>query len=118
MADQHKLDMKKWREAHPDYQKKWAKKNVVSIRKTKFKRKYNLLYEDWLKMWESQNGKCAICGKSFSKPSNACVDHNHETGNVRGLICKNCNFGIGYFKDNPKFIFRAFEYLMKGDPRG
>jgi hypothetical protein len=39
------------------------------------------------------------------------VDHGHETGEVRGLLCSNCNLGLGYFKDNPKYLEGAIKYL-------
>jgi len=78
------------------------------------KRKYGLLHEDWLKMWESQNGKCLICGKSSIKPSDLRIDHDHKTGKVRGLLCHNCNSGLGFFKDDPKIMIRAIEYLLRG----
>lgn len=61
-----------------------------------------------------QNNCCAICGKhesNFSK--NLAVDHNHKTGKVRGLLCKNCNIGIGHFKDDISLINNAIEYLNK-----
>ena len=101
----------KWNESesHKKAMKKYQNGNG---RKTKIESKYNLSYEDWLKMWENQDGKCIICGKSFSKPSNACTDHNHKTGKVRGLLCTKCNLGIGLFNDNPKLTAKVTEYLL------
>jgi len=63
-------------------------------------------------MLKSQNGNCAICG--IDQPSNGrrlAVDHDHETGKVRALLCGNCNTGMGSFMDNPKLLQKAINYL-------
>ena len=116
-------------ESHKETMKKYYKKNLEKIKKSRrryykehpetrraaqIKLKYNLSYEDWLKMWEKQDGKCVICGKSFNKPSNALVDHNHKTNKVRGLLCFKCNMAIGLLNDNPKLTTRVTEYLLGG----
>lgn len=64
-----------------------------------------------------QGGKCAICGceeyivgrGGEVKP--LAVDHDHNTGKVRGLLCQNCNVGLGYFWDNPTWLLNAVRYL-------
>lgn len=55
---------------------------------------------------------CAVCGKPPTE-QRLSVDHSHETGEVRGLLCNNCNSGIGRFKDNPETLVAAAVYLMK-----
>ena len=82
-------------------------------RERSLKRNYNLSREDWLGIWESQDGECAICGQSFTKQSNANVDHDHETDEVRGLLCNKCNLGIGLFNDDPELLLLAARYLNK-----
>ncbi len=89
---------------------RWNKNNPEAVKRRNLKR-YDLSYENWLRMWEEQDGKCAICEKPFNKPSNACVDHNHKTGEIRGLLCNRCNYGLGFFNDNQKLIIRAIKYL-------
>lgn len=79
----------------------------------KLKEYYGLDYKDWLLMWEKQDGKCAICGSSFNSPSDAYVDHNHKTDEVRGLLCRNCNFLLGHCLDNIKILKNAIKYLEK-----
>jgi len=97
---------KKYREKNKGRLKEVEKRRIM-------KKRYGLSHDDWLKMWEDQNGKCSICGESFVNPNDAFVDHNHDTNKVRGLLCRNCNFAIGLFKDNPELTIKATEYLLK-----
>jgi len=99
-----KKNIKQWRENNPE--------KVIKYRRiSSFRKKYNLSYEDFLKMWEDQNGRCAICGIFFDELSDACVDHNHKTGKVRGLLCQNCNSALGFLKDDPELMLKAAVYL-------
>ena len=118
--DEHKEEIKKKR---IEYFKQYRQKNRKEIAKHQreyylnnrisvIERHYNLSYGAWLEMWESQNGKCAICEKVFDSPSDACVDHNHETGEIRGLLCIKCNYGLGQFNDNLQLLENAIEYLI------
>ena len=75
--------------------------------------KYGLSPEQYLTMWEEQEGKCKICGKEPPEGEYLHVDHNKETGEVRGLLCKKCNRGLGLFNDNPKCLIRAAEYVKE-----
>jgi hypothetical protein len=62
----------------------------------------------------NQNNKCAICGRDKSEfKKRFAVDHNHKTGEIRGLLCVNCNHGLGTFKDNTIFLNNAIKYLNK-----
>lgn len=74
------------------------------------KSKYGLIKEDYLNLFAKQNNKCAICGSSFSDVR-ACVDHSHENGIVRGLLCDKCNRGLGSFNDDISLLYKAIEYL-------
>lgn len=68
------------------------------------------LYKEILKI---QQNKCAICKstKTQKNKKRFDIDHNHETGEVRGLLCHNCNLGLGNFKENTKALKSAIEYL-------
>jgi DNA-directed RNA polymerase subunit RPC12/RpoP len=72
--------------------------------------KYDMTEDDYLEMFEKQNGKCAICGKEVVD-ERLFVDHNHDTGEVRGLLCRNCNAGIGFLKDDIDLLRSAIKYL-------
>lgn len=83
-------------------------------RKSALKNKYGLTQEDFQRLYESQDGKCAICLKLVGG-TKINVDHCHKTGKVRGLLCWNCNIAIGYFKDNTNNLKNALKYLeMRG----
>ena len=80
-------------------------------RRRLIKKKYGLSYKDWEGLWYSQSGRCAICNKFIDDPKDICIDHNHKTSKIRGLLCKECNLGIGCFFDNPELTKLATEYL-------
>ena len=66
-------------------------------------------------MYEAQDGRCAICGSAEVKQGNSKyfhVDHDHETGAVRSLLCAMCNKGLGCFEDNPLLLQQARDYLL------
>ena len=81
-------------------------------RNNKLKSIYGISYAEYLTMLEAQGGCCAICGTSDTGKRKAfAVDHNHTTGKVRGLLCSNCNTGIGNLKEDEGIMLRAMEYL-------
>lgn len=87
-------------------------------------RTYGISREAYTSMLERQEGRCAICAESFDtvntrSPSAPCVDHNHATGQIRGLLCNHCNRALGLFKDNPTYMKNAIRYLdnCHGRPR-
>jgi hypothetical protein len=79
----------------------------------KHKDKYNLKRYELL--LNEQNGVCKICleKESSRRYKTLAVDHCHRTNKVRGLLCSNCNRGLGLFKDNPKILNNAAAYLTK-----
>ena len=72
-------------------------------------RRYKITLETRMQMEEKQEGKCLICKKT----GKLVVDHCHSTKKVRGLLCNNCNVGLGAFKDNCEFLSDAVIYLKK-----
>jgi hypothetical protein len=62
-------------------------------------------------MFRAQKGRCRICGGLPDATGRLCVDHNHATGKVRGLLCRLCNAGLGAFRDNVKCVAEALKYL-------
>ena len=74
------------------------------------RRKYGLTREAYEALLAHQDGRCAICGGVPTKRLR--VDHCHQTGKVRGLLCDLCNSGIGKLRDDPDRLARAIEYLQ------
>ena len=81
---------------------------------------YGVSLEDYEFMLKRQGGCCAICKSSkpwgfVKEPKGSkeffCVDHDHTTGEVRGLLCQPCNKGLGCFGDNPDYMREAIKYL-------
>ena len=109
-------DMPEYKEKKNTYRKKYAMKPEKKIAdyKTYLLRTYGITLEQYNQMLEEQEGKCKICGKHHSESKKRmAVDHNHETGAIRGLLCTNCNTGIGLFLDNPTLIENAINYLKE-----
>ena len=71
-----------------------------------------------LAMMDWQGGKCKICGRQFGAGVlQDVIDHDHSTGLIRGLLCHNCNLGLGSFSDDPARLASAIEYLELNRPR-
>lgn len=84
--------------------------------RNKHKRATHITSLDRKSLLEEQNYSCGICGINGDElPKQLAVDHNHETNTVRGLLCNNCNLGLGQFKDSVVFLSYAIEYLEKHD---
>jgi len=75
---------------------------------------YGIEWEAVDAMLIAQSGRCAICLSTFEEGTFS-IDHFHDTGIVRGLLCNNCNNGLGRFNDSPSLLIAAAEYLMAGD---
>lgn len=74
---------------------------------------YGITLADYDAMLAAQSGLCAICsaGEPGGNANHWHVDHNHQTGRVRGLLCTRCNIGLGYFQDDPDRLANALAYL-------
>ena len=95
--------------------KKGAKRNSPSAQPHyKFadhiKRQYGMTPDDYIQKLNEQGGACAICRHVF--PS-LVIDHDHDTGEVRGLLCHKCNVGMGHFNDNIELLSHAVIYLAQ-----
>lgn len=94
---------KSYQKRFPNKQKEWALK------------KYNLTFDEFIKLRKNQQDLCKICQNKETNPqySVLAVDHDHKTGKVRGLLCGHCNTGLGKFKDNISILERAISYLKE-----
>ena len=76
-------------------------------------KRYKIAIEKYERMNAEQGGLCDICGGINTNGRRLYVDHDHNTGDVRGLLCDNCNVGIGRMKDNVEVLENAIAYLRK-----
>jgi hypothetical protein len=97
-------------------QKEYRENNRKAIQERKLGVLYNIPIGQYDKMLMEQNNKCAICSthQSFLKKTLS-VDHDHETGKTRGLLCQRCNTAIGMLKDSIDLLDKAKSYLQKYD---
>ncbi len=99
------------------YRAKNRERYDTSIRVAMLRQQYGLTLEQYAEMFCRQNGVCAICGKPETslgkggKVKPLAVDHCHETGKIRGLLCQLHNTGLGVFDDNPELLEKAIQYL-------
>lgn len=76
------------------------------------KRNYGLTLREYNKLYVKQDGCCAICGRHQQEIwRTLCVDHDHKTGKIRGLLCSNCNTALGLFQERRGLLFKAMQYL-------
>jgi hypothetical protein len=93
---------------------------AVVNRRSKLKRKYGISLDDYAALLERQGGKCAICkateprGRAGHFGPVFHVDHCHQTGRIRGLLCSTCNPGLGAFGDSVERLQAAIDYLKGG----
>ncbi len=94
------------------YQREYRKKNPRNCKNSELKRTFGISIHDYDEMFERQNGKCAICGSDKGGMGRSlAVDHCHATGKVRGLLCQQCNKGLGHFRDSTVLLESAIKYL-------
>jgi len=112
-----------WKRNNPEvcrtYNTTWRKNNPQKVLKSSmrchYKKEYGITFEQKDIMVAKQNNRCRICCKSFKLPRDIHVDHSHTTKKVRGILCSNCNTGLGKFQDNITFLKAAIKYLKESD---
>lgn len=86
----------------------------MMARRSNLRQKFGMTLEDYDLMLQNQNFRCAICNIHHSELSRRmAVDHDHQTGRIRGLLCIECNRGIGALKDSVYLLEKAHEYLER-----
>jgi hypothetical protein len=91
---------KKYRDANPG----WHKKGSLKFH-------YGMSLEDYDSMLQSQDNKCASCGTELIQGKNANIDHNNITGQIRGVLCVNCNLALGHLKEDWNRIVKLSTYI-------
>ena len=108
------------RQWESQYRKRCPQAHREWQRWSRIKRKYGLSKEAYEQLFARQFGRCGICvvplekiGTWPNKASTAYVDHDHETGQVRGLLCYRCNRALGGFLDSARVLRAAAEYIER-----
>ena len=78
-----------------------------AARKSELRRKYNLTPDEWLQLYKVHGGHCALC----TRTKRLHLDHDHETGRIRGFLCPYHNTALGAFGDNKAGVLRVLAYL-------
>ena len=95
--------------------KKWYRDHPEKSREKQLKYCYGITLEQYNKLYIEQNGCCLICGKHQNELKKKLhVDHNHTTGEVRGLLCQKCNFLISQADEDINILLKAIKYLEYG----
>lgn len=106
------------REQILEYKKKTWSRNKEKKRVYRLEKKFLVSEQTLRDIMDSQKGCCDICGITLVSPESIrsfAVDHDHATGDVRGLLCNNCNTAIGLFLDNIEILKSAIKYLDKNN---
>jgi hypothetical protein len=93
------------------YQERKAKTTFVSRKNDRLIRIFGITIDTFDEMLREQNGRCYICSKPFSDQLKANIDHNHNTGQVRKLLCSPCNTTLGLLNENPEIFDACISYL-------
>jgi len=94
---------RKYQAAHPEKIRENARANNL-------RRNHGITSEEYDALLVTQDGRCAICERGDEC---LCVDHNHVTGVIRGLLCQGCNKALGFMQDNPGLLGQAANYLRR-----
>lgn len=112
---QNQIKIAEYKRLYREDEQKRAQ-NKIYHRAKWLKDAFNMTVADYMALYEKQDGKCAICGSAQNGKKNFCIDHDHETGKVRGLLCHNCNVSVGLMKDSPSLLRKAADYLDSFNP--
>jgi hypothetical protein len=79
-----------------------------------YRRTFGVSADEFDRLLAEQGGGCAICGVIPKRAASLHLDHDHDTGAIRGILCLSCNQGVGQFRDDPGLLEKAARYLRGG----
>lgn len=102
------------KEQRSKFQSVWRKDNPEQVARTRILYNHGITLDEYDEMVLAQNNTCAICSNPpGGRWKKLYIDHCHQTGRIRGLLCHNCNLGLGNFRDSPKSLIKASEYIQR-----
>ena len=109
-----------WRADNAAYQREHRKNNQDQHKGYELKKRFGINLQQFMEMHDKQDGKCAICGNpetdvvsKTGQVRDLAVDHNHKTGQIRALLCRGCNQGLGNFQEDLSRLEAAVSYLKR-----
>ncbi len=87
------------------------RKNRIENEARRRLKTYGLTQDEYDALWRSQDERCALCRTDTPTSKGWCIDHCHDTGRVRGILCGPCNSALGHFRDDPTAMRRAAAYV-------
>ena len=102
------------RPCHRTQNNEWKAKNPDKVRDSQLRSYYGIGLADYVRMLDAQNGVCAICQAPPLPNRNLDVDHDHDTGQIRGLLCNRCNKILGQAEDSAELLRLMADYLHNG----
>ncbi len=131
-ADRKREYARAWWAAHPEKKREYRKcqrenrlagfrrhyaknpeRHITRVTRRMRERLYGVTQEKFDSMLKEQGGVCRICRKDSNGGRAWNVDHDHNTGTVRGLLCTNCNIGLGQFQENVETLANAIKYIQE-----
>ena len=107
--------VREWQRVNPDRVKAWRRKNrqrrLDKLREIHLRNKFGLTPAGYDALFEAQGGVCALCESPPTPGISLHVDHDHGTGEIRGLLCARCNNALGLFREDPDLLKRAARYV-------
>jgi hypothetical protein len=104
-----------WQQANPDRVRAWRVRNRdrrnEQMREIHLRNKFGLTVEEYDRILEAQGGVCALCDARATPGISLHVDHDHGTGEIRGLLCMRCNNALGLFREDPDVLKRVAQYV-------
>lgn len=108
-----RVTSKKWLASKPGYHKKYyTEVYKQNSREKRYFSTYGITIAEYDNLFTLQNGVCAVCGKDNGK-RRLCIDHDHKTGKIRGLLCHACNTTLGHSRDDVSILGKLIGYLKK-----
>lgn len=95
--------------------KNYYRKTIQERKDYDLRKAFGITLDEYNNILKIQNDVCAICRLKCKSGHRLAVDHNHTTGKIRGLLCSNCNRGLGYFKENIENLKEGIKYIKKHD---
>lgn len=111
-AERYQKNKEKYLKRNEEWRQNNLERVALNNWRKNIRRDYGMTIEDYDIIYNNQEGCCAICKKHSSTfRIRLAVDHDHETGKVRGLLCDRCNRGIGMLQDSPEICRQAAKYI-------